>query len=555
MIRIHQVKTADPSDLQEKILKKLKISKKDLFSWKIHRRSVDARGQKVTYSYVIDADVRNEKRFLRMKDVSETPDETFRFVPKGTEPLKNRPVVVGFGPAGLFAALFLAEYGYCPLIIERGSAIEKRSQDVTRFWKEGILNPESNVQFGMGGAGTFSDGKLTTRSKDLKGRKVLEELVSLGAKEEILIEQHPHIGTDGFVAILKKARERITQQGGQFLFDTRLDDIEAENGVLKGAVVSQADQEALSLQTGAENSEQLQLIEEARIRKTETIDCQALIFASGHSAEDTLRTLHETGVFMEPKNFAAGVRIEHLQSYINQAMLKEAADNEDLIPARYQLTYTSESGKGVYSFCMCPGGYVIPASSAPETIVCNGMSYSDRAGSQANSALLVQCSAEDYGPELFDGMKYQQVMEKKAWEYSQSYKAPVQLACDFIEGRKSTGFREVVPTYALGTVFADFNKLLPPELAGPLKEALIHFENRIPGFTQNSVLTGMETRSSSSIRIGRDRDSLESVSIAGFYPCGEGSGYAGGIMTSAIDGLRCAMALMDRFAPAEVLEQ
>lgn len=223
MIRIHQVKTADPADLEKQLLKKLRMPKSDLLSWKIHRRSVDARGQKVTFSYVIDADVKHEKKYLKQKDVFKTPDETFRFAPKGTEVLKNRPVVIGFGPAGLFAALILAQYGYRPLIVERGSAVDKRQSDVKRFWEEGILDPESNVQFGMGGAGTFSDGKLTTRSKDTKGRKVLEELVALGANPDILIEQHPHVGTDGFISILKNARMKIEELGGTFLFDTRLD--------------------------------------------------------------------------------------------------------------------------------------------------------------------------------------------------------------------------------------------------------------------------------------------------------------------------------------------
>ncbi len=536
MIRVHQVKTADPADLEKQLLHKLKLPARDLLSWKIHRRSIDARGQKVLYSYVIDAEVKNEEKFLGRKDIFKTPDETFRFHPEGEKPLENRPVVVGFGPAGLFGALLLAEYGYRPLVIERGSAIEKRTEDVNRFWKEGVLDPESNVQFGMGGAGSFSDGKLTTRSKDLKGRKVLSDLVSLGADEQILIDQHPHIGTDGFIEILKAARKRIEEQGGQFLFDTRLDDIETEDGRLVRIVLSQKD------------------LDHPGQRKTFTLPAQALIFASGHSAEDTQRALHESGLQMEPKNFAVGVRIEHLQKFINEAMLHEAADHPDLIPARYQLTYTADTGRGVYTFCMCPGGYVIPASSAFETVVCNGMSYSDRAGSQANSALLVQVMPEDYGDGLFDGMNFQQKLEKDAYALSGSYKAPVQLASDFLEGRLSDHFEEVKPTYALGTVFADFNQIFPETIAHSLHEALENFEKKVPGFTKDAVLTGMETRSSSSIRISRDPKTLLS-NIGGFYPCGEGSGYAGGIMTSAIDGLRCAMELMDVYARPDLHER
>lgn len=522
MIRVHQVKTDDPERIREALLKKLNMHERDLLSYEIHRKSVDARGHRVLFSYVIDAKVRNEKKYLKKKDVFEKPDETFRFAPEGEENLENRPVVIGFGPAGLFAALLLAEYGYCPLVIERGSAIEKRQKDVDLFWKEGKLNPESNVQFGMGGAGAFSDGKLTTRSRDPRSRKVLEDLVSLGADKEILIDQHPHIGTDGFIEILKNARSRIESQGGKFLFDTRLDDIITEDGRLK----------AIRLSGGR------------------MLPAQALIFAAGHSAEDTIRVLHERGVKMEPKNYAVGVRIEHLQSFINRAMLKDQAENPELIPARYQLTYTADTGKGVYTFCMCPGGYVIAASSTPETVVVNGMSYSDRAGEQANSALLVQVSEEDYGDGLFDGLDFQKDLEQKAYAISGSYRAPVQLASDFVEGRVSDHFEDVKPTYPLGTVFTDFNTVFPERISESLREALVHFDQKVPGFLDGSLMTGVETRSSSSIRINRDPASLQG-SIRGFYPCGEGSGYAGGIMTSAIDGLRCAMALMDVYSKPE----
>lgn len=537
MIRIHQVKTADPADLEKQILKKLNMPKKDLEYWKIHRRSIDARKHQVQYSYVVDAKVANEKKYLKNRDVFRTPDETFRFKPAGEQRLKNRPVVIGMGPAGLFAGLLLAEYGYKPIIIERGSAIEKRSKDVDHFWKTGELDPESNVQFGMGGAGAFSDGKLTTRSKDVLGRKVLEDLVSLSANPDILIDQHPHIGTDGFISILKNARKRIEEQGGTFFFDTRLDDIEVFNDSLCAMTISRLEDE---------NFEGKLDDVDVRTRITETLPVEAMIFASGHSAEDTLRTLEKRGICMEPKSFAIGLRIEHLQSYINEAMLGSACHQKDLIPARYQLTHTANTGKGVYSFCMCPGGYVIPSSSALHTVVCNGMSYSDRAGDQANSALLVQVTPEDYGSGLFDGMDFQQKLEKKAFDLSGSYKAPVQLVSDFIEGKISDHFEEVKPTYELGTVFTDFNTILPEKIAESLKDALIHFEQKVPGFTKNALLTGMETRSSSSIRVVRQSDSLES-NIHGFYPCGEGNGYAGGIMTSAIDGLKCAMALMNRF--------
>lgn len=525
MIRIHQVKTDDPKKIEEKLLKKLHMPKKDLLSWSVHRKSVDARQQRVLFSYIIDAEVKDEQKYLRYKDVTITPDENYKFTPRGREILKNRPVVVGFGPAGLFAALLLAQYGYKPLVLERGGKIEERQQDVERFWKEGILNPESNVQFGMGGAGAFSDGKLTTRSKDLKSRKVYEELVKFGADKSILIDKHPHIGTDGFVPVLNNALSEIERLGGKVLFHTRLEDVGID-----------------------ENTKSLISIKiHTKDKEPEIIPCQALILAAGHSAADTIRMLYQRGVQMSPKNFAIGVRMEHKQDFINHAMLKEDANNLKLTPARYQVSFTADNGLGVYSFCMCPGGYVIPSSSEPETVVVNGMSYAARAGENANAAMLVQAPVK----ELFDGLKLQEDLEKKAYRISNSYRAPVQLASDFVQHKKSDHFEDVKPTYALGTVFADFHEIFDADTASALEQALLHFESQIPGFLDGAVLTGVETRSSSSIRIDRSRESLESQSISGLYPCGEGSGYAGGIMTSAIDGIKCAEALMSRFKKPE----
>lgn len=519
MIRIHQVKTTDPKQIEEKILKKLNMKKSDLLSWSIHRRSVDARGQKVLFSYVIDANVKHEKKYLKNRDVVICPDETFRFEPEGTEPLENRPVVAGFGPAGIFAALLLAQYGYRPLIVERGADIDQRQKDVDLFWKEGLLNPESNVQFGMGGAGAFSDGKLTTRSKDPKSRRVYEELIRFGADPDIAIDQHPHVGTDGFIQILKNIRQEIESLGGEFAFGCRLDEIVVENDRLEKVVLS-----------------------DGRV-----LPCQALIAAMGHSASDTIGMFYEKGLKMEPKSFAAGVRIEHLQTFINKAMLKDQAFNPALIPARYQLTHTASTGRGVYTFCMCPGGYVIPSSCQPETVVVNGMSYSDRAGENANAALLIQCPASEFSQDVFAGEHFLEELEKKAYALSGSYKAPVQLAKDFVNKKKTAQLKSVKPTYALGVEFADFNELFDPVMAQSLQEALLDFEKKVPGFLEDAVLTGVETRSSSTIRLLRDPQSLMS-SIYGLYPCGEGAGYAGGIMTSAIDGMKCAMALMNCFA-------
>lgn len=528
MIRIHQVKCGDPKEIETRLLKKLNMPRKDLLSWSVHRKSVDARGQKVLFSFVIDAEVRNPKKYLKHRDVTIAPDETFRYEPSGTLPLADRPVVAGFGPAGLFAALLLAEYGYKPIILERGAAIEERQIDVDRFWKEGRLDPESNVQFGMGGAGAFSDGKLTTRSKDLRTRKIFDDLVRFGAEKDILYEQHPHVGTDGFVRILKNARQYIESQGGTFLFHTRLDDVIMEEGKLSAIEVTAHDTHE---GTGT-----------YRYR----IPVQALIAAMGHSAGDTIRMLNRRGMHMENKPFAIGVRIEHKQTFINKAMLKDHAFDTALIPARYQVTATASTGKGVYSFCMCPGGYVIAASSQPETVVVNGMSYHARNGENANAALLVQVDGTDTGDRLFAGLDYQEKLEHDAWKLSKSFKAPVQLASDFVEGKVSNHFEEVKPTYPLGTVFADFNTLLPAPIAKSLKEALVQFEAKIPGFLDGALMTGLETRSSSAVRLERDKVSLMS-SLYGVYPCGEGAGYSGGIMTSALDGLRCAIALMDCF--------
>lgn len=518
MIRVHQVKCTDPKDIEGALLKKLKMSKQDLLSWSVHRKSVDARKQKVLFSFIIDAEVRHPQKYLSNPDVRIAPDEKFTYTPKGNVPLSNRPVVVGFGPGGMFAALLLAQMGYCPLVLERGSEIDKRTEDVHRFWQEGILDPQSNVQYGMGGAGAFSDGKLTTRSKDLKARKVFEELVRFGASPEILYQQHPHIGTDGFVKIVKALKQEIEHLGGQFLFDSQFDDMRVKDNRIV----------ALHIQDHG------------------WIDCQALIIAMGHSASDTIRMLNEKGLAMESKPFAIGVRIEHDQTYINQAMLKDRANDPTLIPARYQVTQTVSTNKGVYSFCMCPGGYVVAASSEPNTVVVNGMSYSDRSAENANAALLVQVDQSDTGPGLFAGLDYQEQLEHAAYDLTHSYRAPMQKAKDFVQGVMTTRFDGIQPTYPLGHVFIDFNTFLPPVIAKSLKEALLAFEQKIPGFIDDAILTGVETRSSSSIRVLRDKTSLQAT-VQGVYPCGEGAGYSGGITTSAIDGLRCAMALMDHF--------
>lgn len=517
MIRVFQVKCADEKDIEMQLLKKLHIKKEDLLAWNIHRKSVDARQHKVLFSYTIDCALKNEKRALKNKDVQVTPDETYHFPSFGDRPLITRPVIAGFGPAGMFAALTLAQAGFCPIIVERGSTVDKRKETVDAFWKTAKLDPECNVQFGEGGAGAFSDGKLTTRSKDSRARKVLEELVNFGAKEEILIDAHPHIGTDAFLGIIQAMRKEIERLGGTFYFDTKLEEVLVEAGQLKAIVID-----------------------------GKRIVCQDLICAIGHSASDTIRMLHAQGVQMENKSFAIGVRIEHTQEYINKAMLKEYATDPRLIPARYQLTYTASNSKGVYTFCMCPGGYVIPSSSSFESLVINGMSYASRSGVNANSALLVQVNESDYGDALFAGLKYQEDLERKAYQMAGSYKVCLQTASDYLNDRVSTCIKDVLPTYALGYTMVDLNTLFSKEVNEALHEALIDFERRVPGFVSSgALLSAVESRSSASIRILRDAQYQSN--IQGIYPCGEGAGYAGGIMTSAIDGIKCAEVLISKY--------
>lgn len=517
MIRITQIKCLHESEIEAQIIKKLHIQKKDLCSWRIHRRSVDARHHKILFSYTVDAQVKNEKRFLKLHDVSLTPDERYVPVCSGAQTLLHRPIVVGFGPAGMFAALLLARQGYRPIVIERGSQIEKRTQKVQDFWNGQELDTECNVQFGQGGAGAFSDGKLTTRSKDARARKILEELVAMGADPDILIDAHPHIGTDAFVPILQKLQQTIEELGGTFYYDTCLQDLIIEKGQLVGIRTSKMDME-----------------------------CEQLFLCIGHSATDTVRMCARHGMLIENKPFAVGVRIEHKQSFIDQSILHEMAQDPRFCPARYQLSMTAQNQKGVYSFCMCPGGYVIPSSSSQGQLVINGMSYADRAGENANSALLVQVNASDYGDELFAGLVYQEELEKKAFQMAKDYKACVQLSKDYIEGKVSTSFQSVKPTYQRGVTFVDLNQLFSNSVNVALKEGLLYFEKRLPGFSLgDAILSAVESRSSSSVRLVRDA-SMQS-NIKGIYPCGEGSGYAGGIMTSAIDGIKCAEKMIESF--------
>lgn len=517
MIRISQIKCLDSSEIEALILKKLNMKPEDLLSWTIHRKSVDARHQKVCFSYIIDAKVRNEKKYLRHKDVKLTPDETYHPVTPGTRTLHHRPIIAGMGPAGMFAGLLLAKSGYKPIILERGSEVYARKKVVDDFWEGGVLDAECNVQFGEGGAGAFSDGKLTTRSKDSRCHMILEELVRHGADADILIDAYPHVGSDVFLKIIESIRKEIISLGGKIHFDTKVEDIEIKDNHITKVITNNG-----------------------------TFDTDTLILAIGHSAVDTILMLKEKGMEMTSKPFAVGVRIEHHQSFINEAMLKEFADDPRFVPARYQVSMTASNNKGAYSFCMCPGGYVVDASSKQGNLVVNGMSYSKRDGINANAAILIQVNSSDYGDGILDGLKYQEDLEKRAFSFANDFKAPVQLAKDYLNHKVSTSFGKVKPTYPRGTVFVDLNELFDENVNKALHEGLEYFERKIPGFvSDDALMTAVESRSSAAVRLTRN-DALES-SICGIYPCGEGSGYAGGIMTSAIDGIRVAESLISSF--------
>lgn len=513
----------DEKDLEGVIRKKLRTNAS--FTYTIYKKSLDARFHTLRYSYVVDVNIADERRYLKMKDVSLTPKLSYDMPSYGDREMKYPPVVVGFGPAGMFAALLLAQAGFCPIVFERGECVEKRMESVERFWKSRILNEKSNVQYGEGGAGTFSDGKLTSRSKDLRSHKVLEELVNFGADEEILIQAYPHVGSDQLVHIVKNIRQEIIRLGGEIHFEERICGIEQEGGRLK-AVISDLNR----------------------------YECETAIFAIGHSSFDTVKMLHEQGLMMEQKPFAVGVRIEHLQSMINQVQYKEFASFKNLPAAEYRLTCNCDQ-RGVYTFCMCPGGVVVASTSHADRVVTNGMSYHARDLKNANSAVLVQVRTTDLGDDLFAGFEFQKQLEKKAFVMGGSdYRAPAQLVKDYLENRPSQKAGKVEPTYSCGVKWSNLNELFPSFINRALATGLIELDKKLAGFaSDDAVLTGVETRTSSPIRIQRD-EKLE-ASIAGIYPCGEGGGYAGGIVSSAIDGLRCAEMIISKYRKTEVSDE
>ena len=524
MIRISGLKIGIDESVEKLpslIAKKLKITAADILDYRIFKESIDARRGVVNFVYTVDVTVGNESSVLTkgLSDVAKTPDLTYDMPPVLGEAPPHPPVVIGFGPAGMYAALLLAQCGYHPIVLERGEAVDERAVSVEKFWCNGELNPESNVQFGEGGAGTFSDGKLTTRVKDLRGRKVLEELVAAGAPPEVLYQAHPHVGTDLLRDVVKNIREQIIALGGQVRFNTKMEDFEISDGRISAVVTN----------------------------KKEVIKTNHVILAVGHSARDTFTTLYEHKIEMAAKPFAVGVRIEHPQEIIDKAQYKEFAGHPKLGAAEYRLTHQASNGRGVYTFCMCPGGYVVPSSSEPNMVVTNGMSEHARAEPNANSAVLVQVTLADFGSDHpLAGVQFQRDLESRAFIMGGSdYKAPAQRVADFLAGRPSESLGAVASSFANGVKMTNLHDLFSKPLCDALAEGISAFGSKIIGFNMDdAVLTAVETRSSSPVRINRDSETLQSPSLAGFYPAGEGAGYAGGIVSSAIDGLKCAEALI-----------
>ena len=493
------------------------------------RKAVDARryrGAPIRFVYVLDL-VLNvpEKQVLNRwkkdRNISSVrPAAAEPLLKRKTPPAaEQRPVVIGFGPAGMFAALTMARAGWAPLVLERGQDVDTRTKDIHGFWKTGALLPASNVQFGEGGAGTFSDGKLTTRINDSRMAEVLDTFIKAGAPEEIRYLHKPHIGTDLLRKIVKNIREEILRLGGEIRFGTQVTDLETEGGRLSALIVN----------------------------REERIPAETVFLGIGHSARDTYEMLLSHGIHMEPKAFAVGVRIEHPQEFIDRAQYGEDAGHPRLPAADYALTFKDEkTGRGVYSFCMCPGGQVVAAASELCHVVTNGMSNYRRDSGLANSALLVTVTPEDFGGEVLSGMRFQQDCEARAFRCGGGdYSAPVQSVGDFLNGRSGSSDFLVRPTYAPGVRSADLHRCLPDFVTDALGRALPAFERKIPGFSAPDIpMTGVETRSSAPCRILRNRDSFVSESLDGLYPIGEGAGYAGGIMSAAIDGMKAALAFL-----------
>ena len=572
MIRLSELKLAldhTPEDLQALILQALGIAAQQMDQWQIFKRSFDARQAQVRVVYIVDAALADPaqegavlERHAANPHIQATPDMGYRLVAHAPADLAVRPVVVGFGPCGIFAALMLAQMGFKPIVLERGKKVRERTQDTWGLWRKHVLNPESNVQFGEGGAGTFSDGKLWSQIKDPRylGRKVMEEFVKAGAPPEILVDAHPHIGTFKLVKVVENLRAQIITLGGEIRFEQRVTDLRVEDSA-QGRQVR-----ALSVldQTTGQSYE---------------LRADQVVLALGHSARDTFAMLHERGVAMQAKPFSIGFRIEHPQSLIDRARWGRHAGHPSLGSADYKLVHHAQNGRAVYSFCMCPGGTVVAATSEPGRVVTNGMSQYSRNERNANAGLVVGIEPVDYpqddaafiqafGPlagakyaqaaiesiatdaqavHPLAGINLQRQLESGAYVLGGSnYEAPAQLVGDFIQGKASTSFGAVQPSYQPGVKLGDLHPALPPYAIAALREALPAFGQKIKGFDMpDAVLTGVETRTSSPLRMPRG-DDFQSVNTQGLYPAGEGAGYAGGILSAGVDGIKVAEALAKR---------
>jgi uncharacterized FAD-dependent dehydrogenase len=526
MLRLTDVRLPlDHSDaeLRDAILKTLGIEPRELAGYSIFRRGFDARKRgAIALIYHLDVETPREAEILRRfrgdPKVAPTPDTTYRFPTQAPPDLALRPVVIGVGPCGLFAGLVLAQMGFRPLILERGKQVRERTVDTFGFWRQGHLDPESNVQFGEGGAGTFSDGKLYSQIRDPGhlGRKVLTEFVEAGAPPEILFVHRPHIGTFRLVKMVENMRAKIESLGGEIRFRSRVEHLVLEEGRVRGVLL--ADGERLA--------------------------ADHVILAVGHSARDTFEMLFRRGVYMESKPFSIGFRIEHPQSLIDRCRFGAQAGHPLLGAADYKLVHHCRNGRSVYSFCMCPGGTVVAATSEPGRVVTNGMSQYSRDERNANSGIVVGITPEDYPGGPLAGIDFQRRWEERAFELGGgTYEAPGQLVGDFLAGRPSTAFGSVLPSYRPGVRLGDLSSSLPDYAIEAIREALPIFDRKIKGFARNdALLTGVETRTSSPLRITRN-DGFESLHTEGLYPAGEGAGYAGGILSAAVDGIKVAEAV------------
>lgn len=534
-LRVREIKMPlehDESQLIDAVARRLGVSSSKIAALKLVKKAVDARRKTVCFSYTVDVELDNKiklaKKVLKAVSIVEVQPQAAGNIPAGSKKLEHSPLIVGAGPAGLFCALYLAQNGYKPTLIEQGQDIDRRAKTVNRFWQKGLLNPLSNPQFGEGGAGAFSDGKLTARSADARIPYILQTFVKYGASEEILYVKKPHLGTDVIQAIVKRIRQEIISLGGEFYFDACMTDININRSKLKSIII---------------NNE----IE---------VPCSLLVLAVGNSAREVYRLLYRKNVNLQAKAFAVGVRIEHQQELIDRIQYGSFAGHPQLGAADYHLTYQDPaSGRSFYTFCMCPGGYVIAAASGPGQVVTNGMSYLARNTGIANCALVVTVNPADWGNRLLGGIEFQENLEDRAFKMGGGqYRAPAQFLKDFLMQKSSASLENSLATYRPGVAPANLWELFPREICEVMDRGIRHWEQKMQGFINDkAVLTGVETRTSAPLRIERNEE-MTSLSLGNLYPCGEGAGYAGGIISSALDGVKVAEKIMTSYAkPKEKL--